>query len=78
MDPTLQKPSVGVVVNNGGHQITSGPNPKTIVAGLVRELEAHGISRDQITPEMLNNVLGRSAQPALDVVEVRGPTPGKP
>jgi hypothetical protein len=75
MDPTLNKPAVGVTVNTGGQNQINGFNPKALVANVVRELESRGISRDQITPEMLTRMLG-TGQPPVEVLE-NDPRTGK-
>lgn len=38
-------------------------NPKQLVAGVIRELEAQGYTRDQITPEMVTNLLSAGQNP---------------
>lgn len=59
VDPTLNGgPKVGVFVNtgpNGGPQMPL--DPKKAVSALVAELEAQGISRDKMTPAMINRLL---------------------
>lgn len=86
LDPSLARPNVGVVVNNQGGQtgiLNTGPTPKVLVANIVRELEAQGIPREHITPEIVSRVLGRGD--AIDVPEAPPGaqhelprTPGKP
>lgn len=48
---------VGVFVN-GQAQAVQTADPKKMVAGIVAELEARGINRRDITPEMLKRALG--------------------
>lgn len=62
VDPALAAAGamkVGVQVVNGGVSgSVAQANPKSLVAGLVAELEARGIPRDRITPDMIENMLG--------------------
>jgi len=59
VNPSLNGgPKVGVFVNGGQVGVTEGASPKQMVAGIVRELEQQGIPRSQITPEMIQNVIG--------------------
>lgn len=58
VDPALGKgPAVGVFINNGVPSPGVGPNAKSIVAGMIRELESRGVPRDQITPQMIEGLL---------------------
>lgn len=54
-DPTLVKPQTQVNIGIG--QQTAKPLPNAVMSEIVAELENRGISRDQITPDMLMNVL---------------------
>ena len=64
VDPSLAKPTVQVNIGPGGHaQVGAAPNPKALVAGFIRELEAQGIPRDAITPEMIEAMAKRQMQP---------------
>lgn len=61
VDPALAAAGamkVGVVVQNGQGGAVAQANPKSLVAGLVAELEARGVPRNRITPEMIENMLG--------------------
>lgn len=85
LDPSLARPNVGVVVqNNQGHGVLQqGPTPKALVANIVRELEAQGIPREHITPEIVSRVLGRTddidvPQDAPGAQHELPRTPGKP
>lgn len=63
VDPTLTKPQVGVFIGNmtGNGGETTPVNPREVVAGVVRELEARGVRREDITPEMIARVLDPDA-----------------
>lgn len=62
VNPALQGGTkVQVNVANGAAQI-SASTPNQLIGAVVRELEGRGISRDQITPKMIENVLGEMAQ----------------
>jgi hypothetical protein len=79
IDPSLAKPSVGVVVHNQGGQtgiLNTGSNPKVLVANIVRELEAQGISREHITPDVVARVLGRGD--IIDMPQGSSSEPGAP
>ncbi len=47
---------VGVFVQNG-RPVAAG-TPSQLMAGVVAELEAQGVAREDITPEMIKNILG--------------------
>lgn len=55
IDPSLTKPMVQI--NNGSAAQVSGANPKTLTAAVVRSIEASGIKREDITPEMFQEML---------------------
>lgn len=62
IDPALAggpKVQVNVGVSGGGNAYTqiAAADPKQMVAGIVRELEASGIKREDITSEMIKGVL---------------------
>lgn len=60
IDPNLAG-GTKVQVNVGSTaQVVSQQNPKQLVANVMREIEATGIPRDQITPEMVTQFLQRS------------------
>lgn len=65
VDPNLKggpKVQVNVGVNNGNAEIVSMANPREVIAGISRELEARGIPREAQTPSMIEGVLkGMSA-----------------
>lgn len=60
---------VGVFVNGGqGAGVAVGSSASQLTAAIVRELEAKGIPRDEITPEMIGNVINGESQtqPAIE------------
>lgn len=68
VDPTLRNPKVQVNVgNNGGQTVMQLGDPKQFIAQAVRELEAQGFSKEQITGEMIQSVLrGAGARPMVE------------
>lgn len=50
-------PKVGVFVNGGNAAVVTQGNAGQVMAGIVAELEASGIPREQITEEMVINIL---------------------
>lgn len=81
IDPSLAggpKVQVNVGVNGNASVAVASADPKQLVASVVAELEASGIPRDQITPEMIKGVLTGMAsrgQRALDAAKAAGPPP---
>lgn len=68
---------VGVFVNGGqGAQVAVGSSASQLTAAIVRELEEKGVAREDITPEMIGQVLSGEAhtQPAI---EARAVTEGR-
>lgn len=65
IDPNLRGGAkVQVNVGSGGQAAIVGQvNPKQLVAGVIRELESQGYSRDQITPEMITNLIRAGQEP---------------
>lgn len=61
-DPSLGRPLVQVNTINAGASgsaaIVAGTDPRTMVAAVVESLEAKGIARADITPEMMEEALG--------------------
>ena len=56
VDPTLNGgPKVNINVGAGGTAVATA-NPKALVASAIRELEARGVPRDKITPEMIQGL----------------------
>jgi hypothetical protein len=72
VNPSLSGgPKVGVFVNGGAStQVGIGSpmrDPKAMVAAMVAELEARGVPRDKITPEMIESMLNpEQARPAIE------------
>lgn len=68
-DPTLRPSGTKVQVNVGqGGQAAFGAvgTPAQFIAGIVGQLEQQGIPRDQITPDMVNNLLTSMASNQAD------------
>jgi hypothetical protein len=64
-------PKVGVFVNGGhGAQVAVGTSANQLTASIVRELEAKGVPREEITPEMIGEVL-ESNKPAIEAQATR-------
>lgn len=57
VDPTLRKPEVNVNVGSNNTTTILNASPQAIMASVVSALEARGVSRDQITPVMVANLL---------------------
>lgn len=72
INPALNQPQVGVFVGAGG-QAAVVPDPKQVTANIVRELEAQGIPRNKITPDMVLRVLsGGAEQQSIEVQSQAG------
>lgn len=70
LDPSLNggpAVSVNVGVGAGGVAAISSGNPRAIVANVVAELEASGIPRDKITPDMIRGVLTSMGEAGAEV-----------
>src|SRR5690606_15291253 len=65
IDPNLRGGAkVQVDVGSGGQAAIVGQvNPQQFAAGFIRELESQGYSREQITPEMITNLIGAGKEP---------------
>jgi hypothetical protein len=66
VDPELNKGTqvnvnVGVATGTTAQQVAQA-DPRQLVAGIVRELEAQGIPREEITSDMIKGVLSSAAQ----------------
>lgn len=78
LDPNLRgggvKVNVGVGVQAGGQAsvAVSAANPNELIGGVVRALEARGIPRDKITPELVQQVLESSADPSKATRAIEG------
>lgn len=65
IDPMLAKPALQINLQ-GQQQVPPPVNKQALIAAVVRELEARGVPRDEITPEMVQELLEeRAAQAAL-------------
>jgi hypothetical protein len=63
LDPSLRGgPSVQVNVGNAQAQV-AGANPQQLVAAAFRALEAQGFSREEITPQMVQDLLVSMSNP---------------
>lgn len=74
VDPSLTKPAVSINVGNGA-QVAGAP-PNAIMSDVIRSLEARGIAREDITPEMIAGVFRKmeeDAPPAIEGKVVGGP-----
>lgn len=69
VDPTLTKP--GVQINVGGAAAVTAATPNQMLGAIVRELEARGVPRAQITPDMITGMLSEMAQgqPQAELVQ---------
>lgn len=61
IDPALRGSGVNINVGSGGQAAIAMSTPKQMVAAAVRELEARGVPRDQITPEAIQGLLAGMA-----------------
>jgi hypothetical protein len=69
LDPALRG-GPSVQVNVGGNQAqVAGANPQQLVAAAFRALEAQGFSRDEITPDMVQNLLISMSTPQKSLPE---------
>lgn len=66
VDPALRAgPTTAIQINAGsGASVTQVKSPNQIMAGIVAELEARGVRREDITPEMIQGLLEQMATPA--------------
>jgi hypothetical protein len=73
VDPKLKGGTqVGVFVNGGQASVAQGGSANQLMAAVVAELEAKGIARQDITPEMIGQVLDPNArtQAAIETTAV--------
>lgn len=62
VDPTLNGPQVQVNVGGGtSAAAVQAATPNQVIGGIVRELERRGIAREDITPDMVGNLLAEMA-----------------
>lgn len=69
VDPQLAQsgPKLAIQINSGaGPAQVTAVNPASLMAAIVRELEAGGIPRDQITPEMIMRAVGGNETAAIE------------
>jgi hypothetical protein len=64
-------PKVQVNVGMSGAAAVQAATPNQVLGGIVRELESRGIPRDQITPDMVGNLLAEMTQGAPKAIEGR-------
>lgn len=67
VNPNLRGSAVKVNIGvgaGGSAQVVAGSSPHELIGGVVRELEARGIPRDKITPDLVKSVLEASTDPA--------------
>lgn len=74
VDPSLTKPGVQINVGSGA-QVAAG-NPNQLVARAVQALEDRGVPRGDITPRMIESMLGElsasNPQPPTEPVVIQG------
>lgn len=64
LNPSLRSSPVKVTVNgNDNRTLVAGSNPQELMGGIIRTLEAQGIPRDQITPQMVKGFLEGMTNP---------------
>lgn len=71
VDPTLaaaQKPNVNISLNQQNNTINAS-SPQELMAAIVQQLEAKGVPRNQITPDMVKNLLGMGEQDRQQAIE---------
>lgn len=71
VDPNLRSPGVQVNVGGGGSAALQAATPNQLLGSIVRELEARGVPRDKITPDMIGNLVAEmgGAKQAPKVIE---------
>ena len=73
IDPTLRGgPNVQVNVGSGGTASVNVGDTRQIVAAAMRELEASGIKREDITPAMIEGILTRGASGGTERAAIEG------
>lgn len=73
VDPNLRGGArVQVNVGAGGQASVATVTPQQMIGAAVRELEARGISRDKITPKMIEGLLAGMAQPDIAQRAIEG------
>jgi hypothetical protein len=72
LDPArFSGPSVQVNVGGGGHAAIQAATPNQLLGSIIREMEARGIPRSEITPDMVKNFIAEmsGAQQAPKAIE---------
>lgn len=82
LDPALSGPGTNVQVNvgiaNGNAASVASGSPKEMIAGVVAALEAQGIARENITPDMIQGVLkGMATGDLRSAIEAQRELPQK-
>lgn len=76
VDPTLRgtgvKVNVGVINGQASASVTAGSTPAELTGQVVRALEAQGIPRDKITPELVMSTLHGMANPEVAQHAIEG------
>jgi hypothetical protein len=75
VNPNLRggtKVNIGVNGGQVGVQIGNGGGANSLVAGIVRQLEAQGIKREEITPQMIEGLLAGMAEGAKKAEAIEG------
>lgn len=67
VDPTLRQ-GPQVQVNVGGAVGSGASTPNQVMGGIIRELEARGVPRDKITPEMVTSLIAEMSSPNRQAV----------
>lgn len=71
-NPNLRGAGVKINVGvgaGGSAQVVAASTPNELIGGVMRELEARGIPRDKITPDLIKSVLGSSGESARSAIE---------
>ena len=63
VNPALNRPGVNINVGAGGVAGVGFSSPQQLIGAAVRELEARGIAREDITPQMIEGLLTQMAEP---------------
>lgn len=72
INPALNRPGVNINVGAGGAAAVGFSSPQQLIGAAVRELEARGIRREDITPQMIEGLLTQMAQPAAAQQAIEG------
>lgn len=72
VDPSMRGSAVKVNIGvgaGGAAQVVASSTPNELIGGVVRELEARGIPRDKITPDLIKSVLSASGDSTKTAIE---------